>query len=92
MHYDLEQEITGSRVILSFQAMKRGQTNAKRNVCAHIESLSFLASRSTRNQTSKKIWQKPLLYYMIVVYFKDDRHESRFKNLVFLYMVNIRTS
>lgn len=46
MHYDLEQEITGSGVILSFQAMKRGQTVAKRNVCAHIESLSSLASRS----------------------------------------------
>lgn len=65
MHYDLKQEITDSRVILSFQAMKRGQTVAERNVCAHIESLSSLASRSTSNQTSKKIWRKPLLYYVI---------------------------
>lgn len=56
MYYGLKQEITDSRVILSFQAMKRGQTVAKRNVCAHIESLSSLVSRSTSNQTSKKIW------------------------------------
>lgn len=61
MHYDLKQEITDSRVILSFQAMKRGQTVAKRNVCAHIESLSSLASRSTSNQNFKENMAKAFI-------------------------------